>query len=317
MRALLLLACVVAAAVAVPASVRAQDAVITVTLLGTGAPPPLPERFGPATLVRAGDQVLLFDAGRGAAIRMWQVSVGGSALDATFLTHLHSDHVVGLPDLWLTGWVRGRFGGRLEPFHLIGPPGTADLAANLERAFAADIRFRIAGGLPASGSRIRSEEFHGDGVVYDVDGLRVVAFRVDHGRNVDHAFGYRIDYHGRSVVISGDARPSESLATWAAGVDLLIHEVAVARLEHQAAAAVVLDQHTTPDAAGRLFTATRPRLAVYSHIARPELGGPPADIADLITQTRAFYSGPLRVGEDLMTFDILTTGEVVERPPSL
>lgn len=293
---------------------RAQEPVITVTLLGTGAPPPLAERFGPATLVRAGGQTLLFDAGRGASIRLSQLNIAGSALDATFLTHLHSDHVVGLPDLWLTGWLRGWFGGRTEPFRLVGPPGTADLAANLQRAFAADIRYRTTGGLSARAARIESEEFRTDGVVHEVEGLRVTAFRVDHG-HVDQAFGYRIDYRGRSVVLSGDARPSEGVALRGAGVDLLIHEVAFARPEDEAAAAPVLTTHTSPEAAGRLFAVARPGLAVFSHIVRTQLGGPPASIADLIARTRVVYDGPLRVGEDLMTFDILGSGAVIERLP--
>src|SRR5437762_6401902 len=109
-----------------------------VTLLGTGTPVPLPDRFGPSTLVEAGNQKLLFDAGRGATIRLRQISpVKGTGMimtkiDALFLTHYHSDHTLGIPDLWLTGWLGN---SRKEPFRLIGPVGAKSLMANLERAY--------------------------------------------------------------------------------------------------------------------------------------------------------------------------------------
>lgn len=300
---------------------RAQDSVLTVTLLGTGAPPPLANRFGPATLVRAGGQVLLFDAGRGAAIRLWQLEVPGSALTATFLTHLHSDHVVGLPDLWLTSWLRGDHGGRSEPFRLVGPPGTAAMAAGLEQAFADDIGYRITQGLPAAAARFAAEEFDREGVVHDMDGLRVTVFRVDHGRAVDQAFGYRIDYRGRSVVISGDTRPSEAVLRFAAGADLLIHEVAFASDEAEAAApgvALILATHTRPREAGRIFAAARPGMAVYSHIVRPAISGfGSAPMSDLIDQTREIYDGPLTVGEDLTAFDISVDGTVTVRSTAM
>ena len=172
-RLLLALTCLLGVHGAAVAQSAGDRPVITVTLLGTGAPPPLADRLGPATLVQAGGQTLLFDAGRGSTIRLWQLAVPGSALTATFLTHLHSDHVVGLPDLWLTGWVRGPHGARSQPFRLVGPPGTTDMARHLEQAFAADVRYRVAQGLPPEGARIAAEEFTADGVVHDHDGVRL------------------------------------------------------------------------------------------------------------------------------------------------
>jgi ribonuclease Z len=320
-RLLLALACLIFlhAPDALAQTATGRTPVITVTLLGTGAPPPLSDRFGPATLVEAGGQALLFDAGRGSTIRLWELEISGAALTATFLTHLHSDHVVGLPDLWLTGWLRGIHGGRSEPFRLVGPPGTMALAENLEKAFAADVGYRIIQGLPPAAARIAAEEFDREGVVHDLDGLRVTAFRVDHGRAVGQAFGYRIDYQGRSVVISGDARPSEGVLRFATGVDLLIHEVAFASAEAEnavAGVAFILDTHTRPREAGRIFAAARPTMAAYTHIVRPALGGFTwAPMADLIDQTRETYDGPLTVGEDLTAFDISADGIVTVRPP--
>src|SRR5262245_27762546 len=112
---------------------------IRVTLLGTGALAPSIERFGPATLVEAGQSVLLFDCGRGVTQRLSQAGIGLSEVDAVFLTHLHSDHVNGLPDLWLTAFARGR----PEPLLLFGPKGTVAMAQHLQQAFSVDIASRI------------------------------------------------------------------------------------------------------------------------------------------------------------------------------
>src|SRR6185503_7059763 len=113
---------------------------IKVTLLGTGTPQPLMERFGPSILVQAGSETLLFDAGRGCLQRLRQLDVAYDKLTALFLTHLHSDHTVGLPDLWLTGWLITR---RATPLRVFGPLGTNDMVTYLRKAYAYDIKIRI------------------------------------------------------------------------------------------------------------------------------------------------------------------------------
>jgi ribonuclease Z len=203
-----------------------------ITLLGTASPSPRPTRFGPSTLVEVGDQKLLFDAGRGVPIRMWQIKVPMGKLDALFLTHFHSDHVSGIPDLWLTGWLGPEFGRRAAPFRVIGPTGTKSLMENIEKAFAADVKIRIEDEkLPPAGIAINVEEFDKDGVVYERNGVKVTAFEVDHGPGIKPAYGYRIDYKGRSVVLSGDTRYNENVIKYGKGRDLLIHEVGSARKE--------------------------------------------------------------------------------------
>ena len=131
-----------------------------VTLLGTGSPVPQPDRFGPATLVEAGGQALLFDAGRGATIRLFQLGVPLSQVSPLFLTHFHSDHTVGIPDVWLSGWLGGPWARRTTPFRVVGPTGAKELMLNLQRAYEADIKIRTADEkYPAEGIKVVIDEF--------------------------------------------------------------------------------------------------------------------------------------------------------------
>lgn len=280
---------------------------IEVTLLGTGDPTPRVDRFGPSTLVETDSLALLVDAGRGAMQRLFQLGVSTADLDGIFLTHLHSDHVVGLVDLWLTGWVVDR---RERPLRVYGPVGTRALVDHLRQAFAFDVEIRIAEARRSpDGVRIEVVEIE-DGFVWDRDGATVRAFAVDH-RPVEPAFGFRIDAGGRAVAFSGDTRYSESLIRHAAGVDLLVHEVAEApeafKAEHPDLPR--LAHHTQAEEAGRVFAAVAPRLAVYSHLVLVR----GVDAADLVPLTRRTYDGPVIVGEDLMTLAVGDSVVVRER----
>ena len=289
------------------AEVRAQSD-FKVTLLGTASPAPRTNRFGPSTLVEAGDQKLLFDAGRGVPIRMWQIKVPMGKLDALFITHFHSDHVSGIPDLWLTGWLGPEFGRRVAPFRVIGPVGTRPLMENIEKAFAADVKIRLEDEkLPSAGIAIAPEEFDHDGVVYERNGVKVTAFEVDHGDAIKPAYGYRIDYQGRSVVISGDTRYNANVIKYGTGSDLLIHEVGSARKELMVNlfAQRIIAHHTTPSEAGQVFAKAKPKLAVYTHIvllSSATISEP--TLEEVVAETRTTYGGPLEVGDDLMAFEI-------------
>ena len=199
-----------------------------VTLLGTGSPAPIMKRFGPGTLVQVNGQNLLFDAGRGVTQRLLQSKLKLGEVTALFLTHLHSDHVVGIPDLWLTGWLQAAFGRRKGPFVVYGPAGTRNLMDGLREAYDWDIQTRVKDQkLPVKAVASTVTEFT-EGVVYQKDGVKVTAFKVNHGELIVPAFGFRIDYGGRSVAISGDTKFNENLIKHATGVDLLIHQVAAA-----------------------------------------------------------------------------------------
>ena len=275
-----------------------------VTLLGTSSPSPTIERFGMSTLVEAGDERLLFDCGRGAIQRLFQLGPDYPRVDKLFLTHLHSDHIVGIPDLWLTAWIMGR----KTPFRVWGPVGTADMMSHLEQAYQADIHIRrdLDELLPQSGIDFIAHEIE-EGFEYRQDGVTVSTFDVDH-RPVTPAFGFRIEYGGRVVVLSGDTRPSDNLVRHAQGADLLIHEIiapqaflsrAAQMTEHHRQA--VIEHHTTPHQAGEIFSRISPKLAVYSHV----IGGPGTDYkAELIEGTRATYAGAVEIGYDLMTVEV-------------
>ena len=250
---------------------------IIVTLLGTGGPEPTDARFGPATLVQAGGLNLLFDAGRGVTVRLYQLGISsGKDIDAVFLTHYHSDHVAGLPDLWMTGSMFGPFGSRVKPMRLWGPSdgtttpsGVAKIAKGLAEAFSDDISIRQADEhIPAAATQIEVHDFQADRVVFDEGGVKVTAFAVNHGDLVKPSVGYRIDYGARSVTISGDTKFNENLIKHAIGSDLLIHEVFAmsAQLAKLPQLKPVADHHTSPEEAGMVFSRVKPKLAVYSHV---------------------------------------------------
>jgi ribonuclease Z len=259
---------------------------IKVTILGTGTPFPNAARFGSAILVEAGGEKLLFDCGRGAVIRLSQAGVPVDSIDALFLTHLHSDHTVGIPDLWLTGW----FLGRDHPLRIWGPPGTREMTGHLSQAYQFDVQTREhTENLPPKGAEIDVEEIQ-QGNVFVRGPLRVSAFRVDHGP-VKPAFGYRIDYSGHAVVISGDTNFSQNLVGFSKGVDCLIH---VAWLAHPSSPES-LRSLASGDDAGRVFAAVKPKLAVVYHYKDAE------GLADAI---RARYQGLLVIAQDLTVIEI-------------
>jgi len=286
--------------VAVVCPIAAQSQAIKVTLLGTGSPNPAVNRFGPSTLVEAGGQKFLFDAGRGALMRLAQTPVRWQDVQGIFLTHLHSDHLVGLPDLWLTGAFLPP--GRKSPLRIWGPEGTKEMIAHLRQTFDYDLRIRqLDDRMSPEAAAIMAEDI-GQGIAYERDGVRVTAFEVDH--KPVKAYGYRVDYGGHSIVLSGDTTVSQNLIQHAQSADLLIHEVvsasALTRMGvPQGRIAQILIQHSSPEQAGDVFSKVKPKLAVYSHIIPPQ-----ATEQDLVPPTRKNYAGPVEVGEDLMVIEI-------------
>lgn len=268
-------------------------------MLGTGTPRPLPDAWGPATAVVVGSRVFLIDAGVGVERRLAAAGLPVDGVTAAFITHLHSDHVLGLSDLIFTSWVMGR----TRPFPIYGPHGLARMTDHLYAAFSEDIRIRTEGLEHESrdGYRVDVREI-GPSVVYDSGGVRVTAFLVNHGEWRE-AYGYRFDVPGRSIVISGDTRPSEELVRMATGVDVLIHEVQPSDSTRHPGnrsaaewARYVRAYHTTALELGVLAARARPKLLIVYHNGRRA----PAD--RILADIRRSFSGPVTMAADLQRF---------------
>lgn len=277
---------------------------IRVVLLGSGTPVPSATQVGTSILVEAGDEHMLFDCGRGCTTRLAQVDPGLiKKVDRLFVTHLHSDHVVGIDDLWLNGWVQGR----KEPLAIWGPGGLQNMMTHLRAAYSADIEQRLAEGIPPTADGIADSftEMEEGGVVYDKNGVTVTAFAVEHVPG-EPCFGYKVSYAGRNVVISGDTTLTDNLFTYAQDADLLLQEVMSPALVDFLDGAFAPEQvskivgiHTTMPQAGELFTRTSPRLAVYYHTKNDG-----EFASSLIRGTAHVYPGWVQVGFDLMEITI-------------
>lgn len=277
-----------------------SDSAIVITL-GTGTPVPNPDRSGPATAVVVGRRVFLFDAGPGVVRRMAAAGLPIDGVTAAFITHLHSDHTSGLPDLILTSWVMGRS----TPMRVHGPPGLRRMTDHLLAAWAEDTVVRVKGlerGRPG-GYRVDAREITG-GVIHDSNGVKVTAIPVSHGE-WKYAFAYRVDAAGRSVVISGDTRPSDALARAAVGVDVLVHEVyPESRISPENRPGGELwprylrEVHTSDVELGRLAARARPRLLLLTHVLF--MGANEQEVLDGIR--RGGFTGSVVVAKDLARY---------------
>jgi ribonuclease BN (tRNA processing enzyme) len=242
----------------------------TVVVLGSGTPIPDPERSGPAVAVVIDSVAYLFDAGAGvvrraaAAARDGLPALRSPRLGHLFLTHLHSDHTMGVNDVIFTPWIEGR----QQPLDIYGPLGTARLVNGILDGNQEDIQERVAsaGGPSAEGWKANVHEI-AEGEVYRDARITVRAFEVPHSA-WKHAFGYRITTPDRTIVLSGDARPNAAIARECNGCDLLIHEVysnsgfstlPAARKPYHAQA------HTSATELGVIATAAHPRVLVLYH----------------------------------------------------
>jgi len=273
-----------------------------VVMLGTGTPNADPDRSGPAVAVIAGGRAYLVDAGPGIVRRAVASAQRGvralepSRLSIVFVTHLHSDHTVGLPDLMLTPWVLERH----DPLEVYGPPGIKAMTDHLLEAYAEDIRIRQSGLEPekSEGYKVNAHEIV-EGEVYRDSNVTVTAFAVPHA-NWEHAFGYRFEARDRVIVISGDTRPSEAVARACNGCDVLVHEVYSSRgfknrpLAWQRYHA---DAHTSTEQLASIATWAHPKLLVLYH----QLFWGETD-EDLVKEVRKGYKGAVVSARDLEVY---------------
>jgi ribonuclease Z len=272
-----------------------------VILLGTGNPYPNPARSGPATAVIYEKRVFLFDAGAGVMRQINKANLPISGPEATFITHLHSDHTLGYPDLILTSWVMRR----KKHLQVYGPHGLQRVTDYLLKAYSEDIKIRVEGlekELPDA-YKVDVHEINSE-VVYDSAGVKITAIPVLHG-NWKEAYGYRIDTPDRSIVISGDTRPCEALIKASMGVDILIHEVYSSlnvKPENRSGGEFwpeYLKQfHTSDVELGNIAKKAKPKLLILDHIGRLRESG-----KELIEGVRkGGFNGEVVVGKDLKTF---------------
>ena len=293
-------------------SAHAEPPIMKVTLLGTAGPEYFPDRSGISTLVEANGEKLLFDVGPGTNQRLYQSGFNPKDISRIFLTHLHSDHIAGLPDLWMTPWF---LLGRDHGLELWGPEGTEQMVDGMRAMFGHDLNARVNTFNPIENLAIQTH-IVSDGVVFESKGVSVTAFTVEHADG-NPAFGYRVDCNGHRVLLSGDTTLNQNLIKQGVGADLIIHNVIAFsdRLSAMPEMQGVLAKLTTPEQAAEVFKRTRPKLAVYSHIVTKELGGKMGE-DQIITRTRAAgYDGPLMMGADRMRFEISDDVKLLETLP--
>ena len=279
-----------------------------IVLLGTGNPPADPDRSGPATAIVVNGTPYLIDMGAGVVRRAKSAVVekGVAALDpvnvrVVFVTHLHSDHTVGFPDLWLTPWVLGR----RFPLEIYGPSGLSEMTHHLMEAYRVDFEVRtndrkVYGGRTVAEAHDVNAHEIGPGVVYRDANVTVTAFRTNHGMP---SFGYRFDTPDRSIVISGDTTPTQATIDACHGCDVLIHEVLTNEWLGKRPDFVryARDHHTTTTQLVELATKAKPRLLILYHASlslRPSVDSERSSPAILLREMSG-YSGQIVVGRDL------------------
>lgn len=276
-----------------------------IVLLGTGMPMPDPNRKGQALAIVVNGTAYLVDFGPGlvrqasAAFGMGHKELEVSKLGIGFLTHLHSDHTVGLPDLLLSSWTLGR----TAPFELYGPVGTKAMVEHIHEAWTEDIVIRTEGYQKTNktGHYTNVTEI-APGVIYQDQNIKVTAIPVPHG-DWKHAFGFRFDTPDRSIVISGDTAPSEALMAACNPCDVLIHEVYVRALAEQEDGTIDGIKwkeyfgtfHTSTDELGEMAAKVKPGLLLLTHHMLLGL----ATDEEMVAEIRDHYKGPLEIGVDL------------------
>ncbi len=270
-----------------------------VVMLGTGNPNANPRRSGPAVAIVVRGTPYLVDCGPGIVRRAaaaWEAGVEALAVEnlkRVFITHLHSDHTLGYPDLIFTPWVLGR----LKPLDAYGPPGLALMTDHIIEAYQEDISVRIDGLEPANteGYKVNVHEIT-PGLIYEDDNVKVKAFPVRHGR-WKHAFGLRFEARGRTIVISGDTTPTPSLIENAAGCDVLIHEVyskAAFDLRPPEWQKYHADSHTSSVELAQIANEVKPKLLILYHQLFWD-----ATEEELLNEVRQLYRGKVVSGRDL------------------
>lgn len=297
-----------------------DDGQLHVVLCGTGSPLPDANRAQACTAIIAGKEFILVDTGSGSWRKVATSNLPANNLSAVLLTHFHSDHIGDLGEAVMQSWAAGR----TQKLNVYGPPGVEKIVAGFTQAYALDTDYRVlhhgeelmprpAASAIAQPIKLKSDD--AAALVFERNGLKVTAFKVNHDP-VSPAYGYRFEYQGRVVVVSGDTAKSDNLAKHAAGADLLIHEVIVKPLLQFAAsnfekagnprrakmARDIITYHASPVEAAEVAAAAKAETLVFTHIV-PSPNNPQIEQA-LTRGVSDVFKGKVVIGNDGMRFDL-------------
>lgn len=283
--------------------------IIEITLLGTGGPPANIERFGPSTVIETQGRYFVFDVGRGTTVRLQQAGISLDKIEHVFLTHLHSDHISGLADLWLTSWIWQR----QNKMKVFGPLGTTNFISHIEKAYTEDIRLRVSNSNlneDLSELLVRESELD-DTVVYNENDIKITAFHVNHGV-VKQSYGYKFESGKRKIILSGDTAYSKNLIKHAQNSDILIHEIAAAGtvlLESNNRLQKVMSYHTDPESLAQVLVTVKPKFTFLNHVLL--FGVSEQKVLDKLNSK---FDGKVCFGEDLLKISIGKS--IVITPPN-
>ncbi len=287
-----------------------------VTALGTGMPNVITgAQKASGWYVELGNgEVFMFDLGSGTMENLAKLRPDWSKVDKVFVSHLHSDHVGAFAELYIGGWMNGRY----TPLHIYGPSGaeprlgTKAFVDNQRESWAWDIEGRRTG-FPISGGKVIAHEFdfRNEGVIYEENGVKISSFPAIHV--LDGSVSFRLDWNGRSFVFGGDSAPNKWFVKYAAGAELVIHECFFTPDQLQKllgtpkvqAVLITSYLHTPPQGFGKLMSAVKPRHAIGYHFWTFH------DIYPEVYQAvRETYDGPLTLATDMMVWNV--TDEQIE-----
>lgn len=302
------------------AAQQVGDEVFEIIFCGTGSPQFQPDRGQPCTAIVADEKLFVFDTGQGAAQGLQSAAVPFHSLEAVFLTHLHSDHMSGLGDVLHNSWLYGR----QQQVEIVGPPGTERLRDGVAESFAADLdeRWNTLGSeyseADTSMGTGRDVLVDSDALrlVYEQDGIRISAFRVEHP-NWAHAYGYKFEYQGKAIVISGDTRYAPNLIRHAQDVDILIHEALNVDMMQTISGALrkhgggidpermnlIISVHTPTDELAKLATEAEVDHLVLTHLIPPIPANGFVE-AEFTAGMDKLYEGDITVARDGMRIDM-------------
>lgn len=273
--------------------------IIKVTILGSGTPRVNIDRFSQSILIEHKNDKFLFDAGRGALLRLNQSRILPNEIENIFFTHLHSDHILGFSDILMTGWVYHR----QKPLNIFGPPGTINFVDSTIKSFEEDIKVRSLPPESLNVENLKSNiEIIYDDFTYKKNGLTIETFAVKH-EPFTYAFGFKIFNSKYCMVISGDTTYSEQVIEKTKNCDLLIHEIAHASehtLEKYPKAKGVISYHTNASQVSKIINTVKPRLTILNHVL--SLDG--SSDEQILNEIKKNTKHKVLIAKDLMTIDL-------------